>query len=264
MTATLEVIVPSWPAPASVRALFTTRHGGVSSAPFAHLNLGRHVGDELDAVDENRARVREAFDVPQEPRWLHQVHGAGVVDAGEAQPSSRADASFSGAAGVVCAVLVADCLPVLLCGRETGEVAAVHAGWRGLLGGVLQATVARMATAPSHLLAWMGPAIGPEAFEVGPEVRRDFLVKNPEYAVAFRPSPRRGRWLADVYAIARVALGQAGVGDVHGAEWCTYSEPERFFSYRRDGLTGRMAALIWRDAEPRSEGTQQSSPKETG
>jgi purine-nucleoside/S-methyl-5'-thioadenosine phosphorylase / adenosine deaminase len=264
MTGTLDFIVPRWPAPASVRAFFTTRRGGVSAAPFARLNLGRHVGDEPDAVDENRSRVRETFDLPQEPRWLRQIHGAGVADAAEAQPFPEADASFSGAAGVVCAVLVADCLPLLLCDRRGGEVAAVHAGWRGLLAGVVQATVGRMAAAPSDILAWMGPAIGPEVFEVGPEVRQGFLAKDPGYGVAFRPSPRRGCWLADVYAMARFALDQAGVGEVHGAEWCTYSEPERFFSYRRDGLTGRMAALIWRDAEPGSGVTGQSLSKETG
>jgi YfiH family protein len=263
MSPTPEVMVPSWPAPPGVRAFFTTRRGGVSAAPFAQLNLGTHVGDAASAVRENRLRLRQALGLPQEPRLLRQVHGGGVLDAGDRSASLQCDASVAAATGVVCVVLVADCLPVLLCSRDGANIAAVHAGWRGLLAGILQATVRRLAAPSSEVLAWLGPAIGADAFEVGPEVRRSFVARHPKYASAFRPAPKGDRWLADICAIARLALGEVGVTQCFGGEWCTYGEPERFFSYRRDrGVTGRMAALIWREPQAAVEPNAEQHPKE--
>ena len=225
----------------------TLRTGGVSTGPYASLNLGDHVGDDPAAVAENRRRVREALALPSEPLWLEQVHGTAVARFGEAV-RPRADASVALAPGQVCAVMVADCLPVLLADRAGTCVAAAHAGWRGLAAGVLEATVAALPVDPAQLVAWLGPAIGPEAFEIGPEVREAFLAVDPEAADAFRPGTG-DRWLADAYRLARQRLARAGVTDVHGGGLCTVSDPTRFFSYRRDGVTGRMAALIWRIAD---------------
>lgn len=239
----LEFITPSWPAPPQVRALTTTRRGGVSLPPYDSLNLGDHVGDDPDAVAENRRRLVAELGLPGEPRWLTQVHGTCSADAATVTDRCEADASHTDLTGVVCAVLTADCLPVLLCDREGRSVAAVHAGWRGLLNGVIEQTIAAMG-AEGELLAWLGPAIGPQAFEVGEEVLEAFLVDAAAAARAFTPSPG-GRWLADIYVLARQHLQRAGVTLVYGGEYCTYSEPERFYSYRRDGSTGRMASLIW-------------------
>ena len=239
----LELITPSWPAPPNVHAAVSTRHGGVSLPPYDSLNLGDHVGDDPAAVAENRRRLREALSLPAEPRWLSQVHGTCALDAAVAGERCEADAAFASRPAVVCAVLTADCLPLLLCDRAGTRVAAVHAGWRGLLEGVIEQTIAAMGTG-GELLAWLGPAIGPAAFEVGDEVRAAFLVHAPEAHTAFSPSPN-GRWLADIYALARQRLQLAGVDAIYGGEHCTYSEAERFYSYRRDGVTGRMASLIW-------------------
>jgi len=239
----IEMIEPDWPAPPHVRAACTTRRGGVSRSPYESLNLGDHVGDDPAAVDENRARLAAALDLPEQPHWLKQVHGCAVAEAA-AGPGCEADAVYADRPDQLCAVLTADCLPLLLCDRDGREVAAVHAGWRGLAGGVIEAAVARMAAAPGDLLAWLGPAIGPDAFEVGDEVRAAFVAQNPASADAFRPSPT-GRWLADIYRLARLRLAACGLESVHGGTHCTYSEPERFFSYRRDGATGRMASLVW-------------------
>ncbi len=238
-TVALELITPDWPAPTGVWALTTTRLGGVSPAPYDSLNLGDHVGDAPQAVAENRRILREVL--PSEPRWLSQVHGCSVADAGESGPC-EADAAIALEPGRVCAVLTADCLPVLLCDKAGTRVAAVHAGWRGLADGVLEATVARMAG--DELMAWLGPAIGPDAFEVGDEVREAFLERDPGAEAAFQPSPQ-GRWLADLYTLARRRLAAAGVGAVYGGGLCTYTDSERFYSYRRDGVTGRIASLIW-------------------
>jgi YfiH family protein len=222
----------------------TLRTGGASGGPYASLNLGDHVGDEPAAVAENRRRLREVLALPAEPLWLEQVHGTDVARCGgPARP--LADAAVALEPGQVCAVMVADCLPVLLADRGGTCVAAAHAGWRGLAAGVLEATVAALPAEPSQIVAWLGPAVGPEAFEVGPEVRDAFLAADEAAGEAFRPG-MGDRWLADVYRLARQRLARVGVTDLHGGGLCTVSDPARFFSYRRDGATGRMAALVWR------------------
>jgi YfiH family protein len=240
----LERLVPDWPAPPQVRACMTTRHGGVSRGPYASLNLGDHVGDDPAAVAANRTRLLTALELPGEPLWLQQVHGCGVARAGRDRPGCQADATLAQAPGQVCGVLTADCLPLLFCDRAGQRVAAAHAGWRGLCDGVIEAALDALAVPGEQVLCWLGPAIGPEAFEVGPEVRAAFLARDPGAAAAFRPSPA-GRWLADLYHLARRRLAARGVGFVGGGEHCTFTESERFFSYRRDGVTGRLASLIW-------------------
>jgi YfiH family protein len=241
----LDWIEPDWPAPAAVRAACTLRSGGVSRGPYSSLNLADHVGDDPSCVARNRALLREDLGLPGEPLWLRQVHGRDAAMGGGVDPAGCvADASVATGPGIVCAVLTADCLPLLLCDRAGTRVAAVHAGWRGLASGVVEAAVARMQAAPEDLLVWLGPAIGPDVFEVGDEVRDAFLSYDPGGGAAFRPSPA-GRWLADIYLVARRRLGLLGVGNVWGGGYCTVTDPDRFFSYRRDGATGRMASLIW-------------------
>jgi len=238
------MLQPDWPAPAGVFSLMTTREGGVSCPPWDSFNLGDHVGDDAAHVAENRSRLR--LQLPAEPAWLKQIHGAIVVDAGS--DKLTADASVTRQAGCVCAVLTADCLPVLFCDRAGSVVAAAHAGWRGLANGVLEATVAAMQVLPGDVLAWMGAAIGPQAFEVGDEVRQVFIEQHPEAATAFVPHPSSSdstKWLADIYQLARIRLNHAGVHAIYGGGRCTFNEADRFFSYRRDGVTGRMASLIW-------------------
>jgi YfiH family protein len=222
----------------------TTRAGGVSQGPWASFNLGDHVGDDPSHVAANRVRLRGQL--PAEPVWLRQVHSARVVELGR-EPDPEADAVFTHESGQACAVLTADCLPVLFCDRAGSVVAAAHAGWRGLAGGVLESTVAAMQVAPEGILAWMGAAIGPQAFEVGDDVRVAFIDQHPEAAAAFLPHPAGlpGKWLADIYRLARIRLQRAGVEAVHGGGHCTFNEADRFYSYRRDGVTGRMAALVW-------------------
>ncbi|WP_375804021.1 purine nucleoside phosphorylase YfiH [Plesiomonas shigelloides] len=237
-------IEPDWPAPAKVRALSTTRDGGMSEGPYASLNLGSHVGDSLSAVDQNRALLRNAARLPHEPVWMDQVHGTRVLTLPLADGESKqADAAFTATAGQVCTVMTADCLPVLFCSTDGSQVAAAHAGWRGLCDGVLEKTVARFGVAPARLIAWMGPAIGPQVFEVGEEVRERFIQFNPAAAMAFQP--HGDRYLANLYLLARQRLLAAGVGAIYGGDYCTYSDPERFFSFRRESETGRQASLIW-------------------
>jgi len=245
------LIVPDWPAPPRVHALQTTRQGGVSLPPFNDFNLGDHVGDDALAVARNRALL-QAF-VPAEPLWLKQVHGAEVVDAANAACLPQADASVASRAGMVCAVMTADCLPVLLCDAAGTKVAAVHAGWRGLAAGVIEATVHSMGVPAATLMAWLGPAIGSQAFEVGEEVREIFLRHDATATTAFTPSPLMGegrgageKFHADIYLLAQLRLQQLGVQQVYGGNFCTYTDRERFFSYRRDGQTGRMATIIWK------------------
>jgi polyphenol oxidase len=238
-------LTPEWSAPASVRAAFTLRSGGCSSAPFDTLNVGTHVGDVPERVRENRQRVCAALRLPGEPLWLEQVHGATVFelhDRSGAAPAA-ADALIVRRAGEVAVIQVADCMPVLFASRDTACVAAAHAGWRGLVGGVLEATVARLGD-PSALTAWLGPAIGPRHFEVGEEVRAAFVAHEPQAASAFAAN-QRGRWQCDLAALARQRLRRLGVREVFGGDYCTYADPARFFSYRRDGQCGRMAALVW-------------------
>lgn len=235
-------IVPDWPAPPCVKAVITTRSGGSSAGPYASLNLGLRSGDDAGAVAANRARLRAAL--PQEPRWLRQVHGAAVVDADKLTAMPEADASVARLPGTVCAVLVADCVPVLFTNRTGTLVAIAHCGWRGLAAGVIERTVTATGGPPDDLLAYLGPGIGPKAFEVGEEVRRAFLADHPDDADAFIPnSPEK--WLADLFLLARRRLQRVGVQRTFGSEICTYSDPARFYSYRRDRTTGRMAALIW-------------------
>lgn len=238
-------IRPDWPAPARVRALSTTRCGGVGGQPYDSLNLGTHVGDLPASVAANRAILRGVL--PGEPYWLNQVHGTRVVDAACPDGVPDADASVSRRPGAVCVVMTADCLPVLLCDRAGSVVGAAHAGWRGLQGGVVEATVAAMQVPPSDIIAWLGPAIGPTAFEVGDEVRAAFVDAEPGAAAAFRPGVQSGKWLADIYLLARLRLQSLGVSGVFGGDLCTVTDRQRFFSYRRDGVTGRMASLVWLD-----------------
>lgn len=241
-------LVPvDWPAPRGVRAFSTTRAGGVSRGPFASLNLSAASGDAAARVAENQARLVRAAALPQPPAWPRQVHGTRAVATGEAADGAQADAVFASAPQRVCAVRTADCLPVLLCDLDASCVAAAHAGWRGLAAGVLEATIAALPVPSSRLMAWLGPAIGPAAYEVGEEVRAAFLAADAGCAACFAPSPA-GRWLADLFALARRRLAGAGVTRVHGGGVCTYAEPARFFSYRRDGVTGRMASGAWLEA----------------
>lgn len=238
-------IVPDWPLPAGVRSLVTTRNGGVSRIPFASLNLGGHVGDDPDAVAVNRERVGAL--IGGNPLWLNQVHGVRVVDAAAYSHQDlppEADAAFSRQAGVVCTVMTADCLPVLFCDDAGTVVAAAHAGWRGLLAGILEETIAAMNVPANRLLVYLGPAIGRHAFEVGDEVRSAFMAADAGSETAFQPS-RPGKWLADIYRLARRRLAGQGIERVFGGSFCTVSETDRFFSYRRDGQTGRMASMIW-------------------
>jgi polyphenol oxidase len=243
MMVALDLLRPDWPAPAAVRAFMTTRRGGVSAGAFASFNLATHVGDDESAVSENRRRLREALQLPFEPAWLEQVHGIGVALLPR-PATGPADAAVTFARGRVCAVLVADCLPVFLASRAGDRVGIAHAGWRGLAAGVVEATVRALDCEPRALVAWLGPSIGPAAFEVGQEVREAFLARDPGAVEAFRPG-REGRYHADLRALARRRLAAAGVESVHGGELCTHADPERFYSYRRDGATGRMAALAW-------------------
>ncbi|MDP1526223.1 MAG: peptidoglycan editing factor PgeF [Rhodocyclaceae bacterium] len=238
-----EFIIPDWPAPSNVQAIQTTRSGGVSIAPYASLNLGDHVGDAPAAVAENRRLLRTHL--PDEPVWLKQVHGTHCLDAATAVAGTEADAAFTRQPGVVCAVLTADCLPVLLCDDAGTVVAAAHAGWRGLAAGVIETTVAAMNLPGAQLMAWLGPAIGAENFEVGGEVREAFVTHNRAAAAAFAARPH-GKWRCDLYALARFRLEAMGISRITGADFCTAGDADRFFSYRRDGTTGRMASLIWR------------------
>lgn len=239
-----HLITPEWPAPPNVKALQTTRKGGVSTGPYASLNLGDHVGDAPLAVARNRSLLSSLL--PSDPVWLKQVHGTVVVDAGTTSCHPDGDGCVSPHPGAVCVVMTADCLPVLLCDEQGSVVGAAHAGWRGLCDGVIEQTIRAMKAPPAAMMAWLGPAIGPQAFEVGEEVRAAFIAKQPEAVAAFIPSPAgNSKWLADIYALARLRLNTLGVMRIFGGGLCTYTDRERFFSYRRDGVTGRMGTFIW-------------------
>jgi len=261
-------IIPDWPAPPNVKALQTTRHGGVSIAPYDSLNLGDHIGDTPHAVARNRQLLFPLM--PSEPVWLNQVHGVAVVNADATSCPPQADACIATHPAAVCVVMTADCLPVLLCNDDGSLVGAAHAGWRGLCGGVIERTVRAMDTPPQTLMAWLGPAIGPLAFEVGEEVREAFVAMQPQASAAFtpyhQPVPTMGtgvgstlpsrermparagegvKYLADIYLLARQRLEALGITRIYGGGLCTYSDRMRFFSYRRDGMTGRMGTFIW-------------------
>ena len=250
-----EIIRPQWPAPHSVHAMTTTRRCGVSAPPYDSFNLAQHVGDDDACVRQNRTRLRVAIMLESaaaahphkgldQPAWLEQAHGTNVVVLGDEPPAVPADGAVAFEPGRVCVVLTADCLPVLLCDRGGTRVGIAHAGWRGLASGVVEAAVAALRCPSAELIAWLGPAIGPQSYEVGEEVRAAFVAQDPDAGAAFAPNAR-GRWQADLYALARLRLARAGVEEVHGGDRCTYSEPGCFFSHRRDGRCGRMASLIW-------------------
>jgi len=246
--ARLAVLTPDWPAPGAVRAAFTLRPGGVSVGPYRSLNVGAHVGDVPATVAENRRRICADLALPGEPAWLEQVHGTEVVELGRSgvatPPARAADDVIARRAGGVCAIQVADCLPVLFAARDGSAVAAAHAGWRGLAAGVLEVTIRKLGVDAGALLAWLGPAIGVRHFEVGEEVRAAFVAGDPGAETAFTANTR-GRWQCDLVGLARRRLRALGIRDIAGGDWCTYADPERFFSYRRDRQCGRMAALIW-------------------
>lgn len=228
-----------------VKAYTTTRHKGYSQGAYAHFNLATHVGDEMSAVVANRAQLQHMLALPNEPLWLEQVHGIEVITIDQNPQSLSADAAYTELPGQVCVVLTADCLPVLFCDRAGRRVAAAHAGWRGLVNGVLEATVSQFALPPERIYVWLGPAIGPQAFEVGDEVRDAFIQVLPQAQAAFQPTSRPHHWLADLYLLARQRLLHQGITAVYGGQFCTYTDPQRFYSYRRESITGRMASLIW-------------------
>ncbi|QUJ66946.1 peptidoglycan editing factor PgeF [Photobacterium sp. GJ3] len=237
-------ITPDWPAPAHVKAMSTTRSGGISQGSYEGLNLGDHVGDEPAAVAHNRQWLQQQLGLVHAPAWLTQTHSTIVLDLhGPLSPAPNADASVTRESGIACTVMTADCLPVLLCDRQGTQVGAVHAGWRGLADGILEKTVRTFSAEPNQMLAWLGPAIGPAAFEVGGEVRERFVSEQPDAASAF--TPKGEKWLADLYLLARLRLQRAGITQIFGGTECTYADPARFYSYRRDGVTGRQASLIW-------------------
>jgi YfiH family protein len=238
-----SLIYPDWPAPANVKALQTTRHGGISTAPYDTLNLGLHVGDDPVRVNRNRQMLEPLM--PSEPVWLEQVHGTVVANADAAACRVQADACIARQRGSVCVIMTADCLPVLLCDEAGTVVGAAHAGWRGLCDGVIEATVKEMGVAPQQLMAWLGPTIGPHAFEVGEDVRAAFMAHDAQAATAFIPLAAEGKYRADIVRLARQRLNALGITRISGGTFCTYHQKDKFFSYRRDGVTGRMGTFIW-------------------
>lgn len=244
----ISVIQADWSAPSHIVAFTTTRIGGISSKPYDTLNLAEHVGDDVGDVKENRRRLKETLLLPNEPCWLDQVHGSHVVKANTTEETLHAaDASWTDQAGVVCAVMTADCLPLVITDKAGTKVAVVHGGWRSLAQGILQKTLEALAIDPIHLVVWMGPAIGPEKFEVGTEVRDAFLAQTPRAQAAFIPKPgaESDKWFADLFLLARILLSELGVNDVSGGGLCTYTHSAQFYSYRREKITGRMATCIY-------------------
>jgi YfiH family protein len=237
----VDFIIPDWPSPANVKAIQTTRLGGYSVAPYGSLNLGLHVQDDVLAVAKNRQLLSDYL--PSEPVWLNQVHGVEVIDATKSMCVQDADASFSKNKNVVCVTMTADCLPVLLCNQQGTAVASIHAGWRSLCDGVIEATIKMMGVEPEELMTWLGPAIGPDALEVGSEVREAFIAQDAQADQAFKAYG--DKWLGDLCGIAKQRLNKQGLNKIYGGGECTYSDPSRYFSFRRDGLTGRMATMIW-------------------
>lgn len=239
-----EWIYPDWPAPTNVRALSTTRAGGVSTGAYESFNLAEHVGDAPAAVSENRSLLQK-FLGDTKPNWLQQVHGTRVAQLAGQTVGTSADAAVTDAPKQACVIMTADCMPVLFCDTKGTQVAATHAGWRGLAAGVVEATLAGMQGTPTDVMAWLGPAISPKAYEVGEEVRQVFVAQSDAAAKAFKPGKSAGKWWCDLYMLARQRLEAAGVTRIYGGGFCTYTDRERFFSYRRDGECGRMATLVW-------------------
>lgn len=235
---------PDWPAPANIRAASTFRTGGVSRQPYDELNLATHVADDPQAVGENRRILHDALRLPSEPCWLEQIHGDTVVEASHRSHPPRADGCVARSSGLVCAILTADCLPVLFCSRSGDRIGVAHAGWRGLAAGILDNTVGALGLPASEIIAWLGPAIGSSSYEVGDEVRIAFLGRDARNSAAFHANTR-GRWQCDLYQLARNNLEQLGLTEIHGGGYDTASDEDRFFSYRRDGQCGRMASLLW-------------------
>ena len=240
----MKLIKADWQVPDHIHAVVTTRLGGVSQPPYSGLNLGDHVGDNSESVVKNRQLLMEHLGLTKSPQWLQQVHGIELVKACDDGIVEQADACWSDEIDQACIVMTADCLPVFFTDKAGSKVAVAHAGWRGLAGGVLEQTLSVFSD-PGEVVVWLGPAIGPQAFEVGEEVKLKFCEQIPESEMAFKPSANTGKWLADIYQLARLRLHRAGVGQIEGGAYCTYSDADHFYSYRRDGVTGRMASAIW-------------------
>ncbi len=242
----MDLIIPDWPAPANVRSVFTTRIGGCSTGVYQGLNLGMHVQDNPEFVEKNRAELTDELELTQSPIWLNQVHGTSVYNAQSVTDEiPTADAAVTTQQAFPLTVMTADCLPVLLCDRTGTVVATAHAGWRGLCQGVIENTLESMLVPADDILVWLGPAIGPQAFEVGEDVRSAFLAQNVEAEAAFLPTATDGKYFADIYTLAKIRLHAKGVHQIYGGQFCTFSDEQRFYSYRRSGQTGRMAGLIW-------------------
>ncbi len=239
-----NIIIPDWPAPTNIRALSTTRQGGISQPPFDSFNVGDHVNDDSHCVALNRAQLTRQENLPEDPRWLKQVHGHLVINSQQWQLGTEADAIVSQQSNHVCTIMTADCLPILLCNQQGDTVAAIHAGWRSLASGIIEQTLRSFQCDSNTIMAWLGPAIGPEQFEVGPDVYDAFCSQSPESAQAFKAIDNT-HYLANIYHLAKQRLVNQGVTAIYGGDFCTVSEKQRFFSYRRDGQSGRMATLIW-------------------
>ncbi len=234
-------LIPDWPAPANIRAGTSLRSGGISLPPYDSLNLADHVGDDPAAVTENRRHLQ----LPSEPIWLQQTHSTRIVDAAHCTASqTEADGSYTSQTNIICSVLTADCLPLLICDRSGSQVAAIHAGWRGLAAGIIEKAIATLPANPDELLVWLGPAIGSNAYEVGNEVREIFIAHDPAAKAVFRAVQEK--WRMDIYQLARQRLQVLGVTNIYGGDHCTFHEQEQFYSYRRDGICGRMVSLIWK------------------
>jgi len=239
-------LIPNWPAPKNIHAYTTTRGGGVSQPPYNSFNLSTNVGDEISAVTANRTRLRQDLKLPNEPFWLNQAHTNNVITAKSQSDFPSADAAYTTQSNIVCVTLTADCLPILLCSKQGNLVAAIHAGWRGIVNGVIEATIKALPVAPQELIAWFGPAIGPTVFEVEEEVKEKFVATDPKAQQAFT-SIVPNKYLLNLYLIGRQRLNNCEVSAIYGGEFCTYSAPEKFFSFRRHATTGRLASLIWRE-----------------
>jgi len=241
-----EWLTPNWDAPKNIKAIMTTRQGGFSQAPFDSMNLGDHVDDDLATVTKNRARLKQKLCLPNEPLWLTQVHGVTIANADQQYNANvEADAAVAHKVGSVCAVMTADCLPVLFCNSQGTAIAAVHAGWRGLQAGILEHTAKSLNCPTEEIMAWFGAAIGAAHFEVGSEVRDAFISAQAKAHNAFVPSTNKDKWFADIYLLARLRLEAIGVKNISGGEYCSYADERRFYSYRREAKTGRMVSLIW-------------------